>query len=162
MMMFSLLDLIFALFVLFFALSAMHAGFMREVLGKLAVIFGILGGVFISPLVSPNLLPFVKVGVLATILAFMLVFSAVFLIVKIVQVILVKTVRHGVIKKLDGALGFLLGFVEGTLLVCAFLVAIVAQPWINTGSLLENCAILSFLEPYLNPAVSFVSSRLIP
>lgn len=161
MMMFSLLDLVFAMFVLYFALTAMHSGFMKEVLGKLAVIFGVLGGVFFTPLVAPHVLGFVKVGGLAAILAFMLVFSAVFLLVKVVQVAAVKIVRQGIVRGLDSALGFMLGAMEGALLVCAFLVAVRAQPWLDPSPVLDRSAAWEVLEPYLAPAVKFVSARLV-
>lgn len=160
-MMISLVDIIFILIILYFAISSAQNGLIKEVFGKLAVIFGVLAGVYFCGILTPYLARIVNFPVLDTILAFMLIFTAVFLFIKIVQIILSGLFKCEVLKSLDKALGFFLGVIEGTLIVSAVLILIVAQPWFNSSKLIENCAVWKFLEPILSPSVAFVSSKLV-
>ncbi|MBQ5537667.1 MAG: CvpA family protein [Treponema sp.] len=160
-MMISLLDVILAVVVFYFAVSAARNGLLKEVFGKLAVILGVVFGVYFCGLLSPYIRKTVDFPILDYILAFMLIFAGVFLLVKIVQIILGGFLKGEILGSLNHALGFFFGFFEGMIIVCSVLIILNAQPWVDVSRLVDNSGLWQFLRPALSPSVEFVSSRIV-
>jgi len=159
-MMISLLDIVLTLVVLYFAVSASRNGFIAEVFGKLAFIFGFVGAVYLCGLLTPYFDQIVRSHILSACLSFMIIFAVIFLFIKIIQMLLSGIFRGKIARSLDRSLGFVFGLMEGVAFVCLFLIVVKAQPWADTSNFKDVCFYWEILEPTLTPSVDFVSAHL--
>jgi membrane protein required for colicin V production len=86
------------------------------------------------------------------IIAFLVLFIVVYLVVKLVEGLLHRGIEALSLKKLDSVLGFLLGALEGLLIVCVVLLLIDLQPFVDVRDLLERSYAARLILPFLMPA----------
>ena len=100
-MSFTVIDWVFSIIILIFAISGIIKGFIDNVFGKIAFIAGIILGYFFYKDIATGLLKDIKVPYAANIIAFLLIFVVTFLIIKIVQMIVAKVFEWSILKSLD-------------------------------------------------------------
>ena len=142
-MTFAVVDWIFAIIILIFAITGLIKGFIDNVFGKIAFVAGIIFAILFYKDVAVGLLKDIKIVYAANIIAFLLVFVVVFLIIKIIQMIVSKIFQWSILKSLDRTLGFIFGIVEGAAVVCLLIFILTAQPFFNVipyfeGSIFYN------------------------
>lgn len=116
-MSFTVIDWVFSIIILIFAISGIIKGFIDNVFGKIAFIAGIILAYLFYKDIATGLLKDIKVPYAANIIAFLLIFVVTFLIIKIVQMIVAKVFEWSILKNLDRTLGFIFGIVEGAAVV---------------------------------------------
>jgi len=149
---FAIIDWIFSILILIFAIAGLIKGFIDNVFGKLALILGIFIAYLFYNDIAVNVLRDIKSTLLAKILSFLLIFVVVFLIVKLIQILVSKIFQWEILKSLDRTLGFFFGLVEGAAIVCLLILLLNAQPFFDTKNLFEG----SF---YYNLVSSFLIAR---
>jgi membrane protein required for colicin V production len=152
MMAFNHLDIIFALILLIAMIRGAMRGFVTELLSMSAVILGILAAVFFSAPLSVYVSMLLGQSMWSQIIAFLVLFIVVYLIVKLVESLLNRGIEALSLKKLDSVLGFLLGALEGLLIVCVALLILDLQPFIDVQDLLDGSYAARLILPFLMPA----------
>ena len=137
-MSFTIIDWVFSLIILAFAIGGIIKGFIDNIFGKLALVLGIFIAILFYKNIAALLLKDIKFPFVANIIAFLLIFVVVFLIVKIIQMIVSKVFEWSILKSLDRTLGFFFGIVEGAVVICLIILLLDAQPFINVNSLFDG------------------------
>ncbi len=147
---FTIVDWVFSLIILAFAIGGVIKGFIDNVFGKLAFVAGILLGYIFYKDVATGLLKDIKVAFAANIIAFLLIFVVTFLVIKIVQMIVARVFQWSILKSLDRTLGFIFGIVEGGAVVCLLIFLLTAQPFFNVSLLFENSFYVNIVTSLFN------------
>lgn len=137
-MSFTIIDWVFSLIILAFAIGGIIKGFIDNIFGKLALVLGIFIAILFYKNIAALLLKDIKFPFAANIIAFLLIFVVVFLVVKIIQMIVSKVFEWSILKSLDRTLGFFFGIVEGAVVICLIILLLDAQPFINVNSLFDG------------------------
>lgn len=137
-MSFTIIDWVFSLIILAFAIGGIIKGFIDNIFGKLALVLGIFIAILFYKNIAALLLKDIKFPFAANIIAFLLIFVVVFLIVKIIQMIVSKVFEWSILKSLDRTLGFFFGIVEGAVVICLIILLLDTQPFINVNSLFDG------------------------
>ena len=137
-MTFTVVDWVFSLIIILFAVGGIIKGFIDNVFGKLAFVAGILLGYLYYKDIAKGLLKDIKIPIAANIIAFLLIFVVVFLVIKIIQMIVARVFQWSILKSLDRTLGFIFGLVEGAVIVCLIIFLLTAQPFVNINPIFED------------------------
>ncbi len=159
-MTFTFIDIVFLIIIISFAFMAMIHGLIKEILGKLAVIAGIVAGFYFCGLLAPHIEKIIKIPVVDIVLAFLLIFMTAFLIVKIIQIILQNIFSGEILKSLDKVLGAFFGAFEGILVVSCIIILLRAQIWFDLNSLTDSSTIYKILSPTLEFPISYIRGML--
>lgn len=137
-MSFTVIDWIFSIIIVAFAVTALAKGFIESIFNKLSWILGIIAAIFLYKSVAINILKSVQNPLLANVLGFILVFVVVFIIVKLVQTVMERIFQFQILKSLDRVLGFAFGIIEGAAVVVLLIFLLDAQPFFNTQNLFNG------------------------
>ena len=149
-MFFSLLDVIFLIIILIFAIVAAAKGFIKAIFGKLCWIFGIIGAFAFHRKLLIHMVKLVKNETISLILCFLLIFIIIFLFVKIIQTLIERLFDGEIIKGLDRSLGFFFGILEGFVVIFCIVFLLQNQPWFDCSKLFEGSLIMKMLQPLLD------------
>ena len=144
------IDWIFGIIVVVFAVSGLIKGFVDNVFGKLAFIAGIICGWIFYKSLATTLLKDIKVPYAANILSFLLIFVVVFLIIKLAQMIVSKIFEWSILKSLDRTLGFIFGIVEGAAVVCLIIFLLSVQPFFDVTNLFDGSFFYGLVNSIFN------------
>ena len=92
--------------------------------------------------------------------AFILLFIATYLLVKIIQHIVGTLFKSDIMSGLNRAMGFLLGIIEGILIVAVILIVLNTQPWFDTTELLGNSFFAKILAGIISQPADYVNQRI--
>ena len=140
-----IIDLVFIVIIVVFAILASIKGFVGEVFDRGAPVISVWLAVLTYKRVAAPLKQHIQIPIIANILAFVLVFILAFVIIKIVQQLIGKIVEGKILKQLDHTLGFAFGVLEGLAVV-----ALLFQPWFQLGNLLDGSIFASILAKILD------------
>ena len=144
------IDWIFGIIIVVFAVSGLIKGFVDNVFGKLAFIAGIICGWIFYKSLATTLLKDIKVPYAANILSFLLIFVVVFLIIKLAQMIISKIFEWSILKSLDRTLGFIFGIVEGAAVVCLIIFLLSVQPFFDVTNLFDGSFFYGLVNSIFN------------
>ncbi|MCR5725402.1 MAG: CvpA family protein [Treponema sp.] len=143
---FTVIDIVFAIIVLVFAVMAWRRGFITEVLEKLAPVVSILVAALFFGQLAPVVVSVVSVPpVLSAVIAFVVLFVGTFIVIKILQVVLKGVVDSIDILKVDSILGLVLGVLEGLIVISAVMILLLVLPWESCHTLVYDSFAWSFL-----------------
>jgi len=153
------IDIVFMVIIAISALRCAARGFISEILSMAALIFGLLaallffrqGGVLVRGWFMPD------VKIVPEVIAFIGFFLIVYVAVKIIEITL-KSIIEGIkLGGLDHLLGFLLGFVEGLIVVCLLLFLINIQPFFDPDYVLGDSYFAQVLLPIITGDVKIIT-----
>ena len=156
---FEIIDWIFSIIILIFAISGVIKGFIDNVFGKIAFIAGIVLAWLFYKDIAAGLLKDIKVPYAANVIAFLLIFVVTFLVIKLIQIIVSKVFEWSILKSLDRTLGFIFGIVEGGAVVCLIIFVLTAQPFINVHSFLDNSLYYNLVTSLFNSSKEEIGSH---
>jgi membrane protein required for colicin V production len=104
----------------------------------MAFLAGFFTGIIFNSLVAQFLFQWIPVMLLTNVLAFLLIFVATYVIIKLVEKILGWIFKGEILKSLDRSLGFLLGLIEGVVIVALIVLLLNVQPWVDVEGLLQE------------------------
>ena len=145
-----IIDLVFIVIIVVFAILASIKGFVGEVFDRGAPVISVWLAVLTYKRVAAPLKQHIQIPIIANILAFVLVFILAFVIIKIVQQLIGKIVEGKILKQLDHTLGFAFGVLEGLAVVALILLILLFQPWFQLGNLLDGSIFASILAKILD------------
>ena len=146
-------DYVFGLLVLILMIRGAVRGFVAEFLGMAAIILGVIVAVLFFGSVSVWLEMLIGKSMWNQIIAFLLLFVAAYLVVKLTEGIFHGAIEKLSLQRLDKVLGFLLGGVEGLLVVFVVLFVLRIQPFFDLDSLLTESFFARVVLPFLSSAV---------
>lgn len=158
-MTYAIIDLIFLLLIVFFAIVATVKGFITELFEKGAPIIAVWVAILTYKFLSESIYKFVKVEWASVIIAFIAIFILVFLIVKIIQKIVWEVFNKEVFTQLDRLLGFFLGLAEGFAIVILILCVLKVQPFFDVTKLLEGSFFDRIFSFFTEPNVKKISEK---
>lgn len=135
---FTVLDWIFGILILIFALSGLIKGFVDCLFNKLCWILGLIAACLFYGVAAEYILKSVENKTLSNVLGFCIVFIAVFLLVKLLQMIVSKIFQLNILKSLDKVLGFAFGIIEGIAIVGLIIFILTKQPFFSPDKLLND------------------------
>ena len=159
-MTFAFIDIVFAVIILAMAISATVKGFVVELFGKAAFVLGLLVAVMFYGKLYPFIVKWISVEFFAQAVAFILLFIATYLLVKIIQHIVGTLFKSDIMSGLNRAMGFLLGIIEGILIVAVILIVLNTQPWFDTTELLGNSFFAKILAGIISQPADYVNQRI--
>ena len=131
-------DIVSLIILLILAIRGTFRGFIAEIMSMASLIVGIIIAVVFTHPVSILLQRYIGESFWNTIIAFLGLFLVSYLIIKIFESSLNTLVEKVQLEKLDQALGFFLGLLEGFLLIVILVFILRAQPLISIENLFEN------------------------
>lgn len=146
----AIIDYIFIVVIILFAILGVVKGFIDNIFGKLSWIVGILGAFFFYDQVARNVLTGIKNVIAANILAFVILFVIIFLIIKMIQVIIGRLFECPVLNSLDRALGFFFGIVEGIAVVALIIFLLCNQPFFQIDNLFDGSFFFRLFNRFLS------------
>ena len=158
-MSFTVIDWVFSLIILLFAINGVIKGFIDNVFGKIAFITGIILGYFFYKDVATGLLKDIKIPFAANIIAFLLIFVVTFLVIKLIQMIIAHIFQWSILKSLDRTLGFIFGIVEGAAVVCLIIFLITAQPFFSPHNIIDGSFYYNLVTSLFNSTKEEISTH---
>ena len=152
-MSFTVLDIIFSIIVLVFALGAWMNGLIKELLGKLAPVVSILVAALFFGSLTPAVQRSIPQPALSAVVAFLTLFVVTFLAVKIVQKLLSVVFSGDILGSLNRVLGLLFGVVEGLAVVSAVIIVLLVQPWFSVDEAVQSSLYWQLLGALLESPV---------
>lgn len=160
-MSFTFFDILFTAILLIFAIIASSHGFLAELFSKLAIVLGLVVSFSFFGYLAPSLESFISNKALCTILAFFILFVATYLLVKIIQHLISTAFNGEIMKGLDRTLGFVLGALEGLVIVAVILIVVRAQPWFNWNIVTERSFYWELLGGLLDRPIIALNGMLV-
>lgn len=148
-MTFAFIDIIFAIIILVLAIRAAFIGLWEEVLGKLAIVIGLICAICFYKDFTGFIVKYINNSTVATIISFLCVFLAVYLIISLVKVFLSKIFNGSILGSLNHFLGFLFGCLEGFIAVALILILLNLQPFFDVSSILNNSFFYSIIGGFI-------------
>lgn len=137
-MTFAPIDIVFLIVILFFALTALSKGFVKELFSKVSITGGLAAAIFFAPKLDIYVSQTINNSIVSIVLSFALIFIVVFLTISIIQHFVAKVFEGEIMKGLDRSLGFILGIAEG-IVCCIFIISLLkTQRFFNCSELIEN------------------------
>jgi membrane protein required for colicin V production len=147
----SVLDAIFILLIVVFALRCYVKGFISELLSMAAIVLGLLASLFFykngAEFLRAKFWPDLKT--IPEIFAFVALFLIVFIVIKFLEITL-KGIIQGI--RLGGAdrfLGVIFGLAEGVVVISLVLFLFRIQPLFDPSSLLSESIFANLLLPFI-------------
>lgn len=155
-MMFAPIDICFLIIILIFSVLALIKGLVKEFFGKVSVIGGLACAIIFSPKLTPFIENTIHNRLVSIVLSFLLVFIVVFLFICIIQQIVEKVFSGEIMHGLDRVLGFILGILEGLVVVIFIMVLMTMQPWIDTTEIVSGSLFFSILSNVINSSTEYI------
>ena len=147
----SVLDVIFILLIVLFALRCYLKGFISEILSMAAIVLGLLASLFFykngAEYLRARFWPDLKT--IPEIIAFVALFLIVFIVVKILEVMLKGIVQGIRLGGADRLLGVLFGLAESIAVISLVLFLLRIQPLVDPDSLLSDSFFARLLLPLI-------------
>jgi membrane protein required for colicin V production len=160
---FSVLDVVFAIFILLLSFRCFFRGFITELMSTASLMLGLLAAFLFhkpaSVFVMEKWLP--DSVILADIAAIAALFAIVYAVVKILGHIIRELISAVNLGGVDRFIGFAFGFVEGVLLVTLIVWVISIQPLFDPRPLLESSVIARILLPLAGSAREIIESSVV-
>lgn len=148
----------FALIMLLLAgIRTAFTGFVREISTLAWLIFGTAGGFLFSGMLAPLFERWLGPGPLNQVLGFLAIFLLVFLIVSIAASSIRSMLENAELQSLDKGLGFLLGVLEGVIIVFAVFFVLNLQTIWPVHEQLSASMASRILSPFLPYAHGFLA-----
>jgi membrane protein required for colicin V production len=139
------LDIIFAVIILVAVIRCVYRGFVTEILSVAAILAGIIVAILFAKPVANILEEHLGIANWTTVVAFLAIFLAVYIIIKISEGLIHRVFEKLQLERLDRALGFFLGILEGVLITGVIILVLEIQPFFDVTELLEESYIAGFM-----------------
>lgn len=158
-MVFTGLDIVFAIIVVILAFRAAIRGFVKELLGTAALFGGIILAVLFSGLGAQLVEEYMGPTVWSQVIAFLVIFLVVYLVLKIFEGALNRLIEKIHLDQLDHALGFFLGIVEGLVVVFLLLLLLQMQPFFDPEPVIDGSFFARIMVPFMPIVAEFLTMR---
>ncbi len=149
---FNQFDIVLSVIILILMIRGAFKGFVAEILSMAALILGIGSSVIFSGLLSNLITEIFGESIWSPVIAFLVIFIIVYLVVKLLEGAIHKGIEKLNLFKLDKVMGFLLGLIEGILIVSCLVFILRIQPFFEDAhEMLESSFYAKTILPILIP-----------
>lgn len=153
-------DIIGIVVLLIAGIRCTFRGFVAEFLSALAILTGLITALIFTGALAPVLAPYLGETFWTAIVAFLLLFLAGYVLIKIVESTLHRMIEKIELEKLDQALGFFLGVVEGFIFLALLVFILEVQTVIELDGFLEESFLAGILQSIIPVGAHFIQERL--
>lgn len=158
-MSFEVLDIVSLVIIIVVALQAMFKGFVKEFMSKAGIIVGFIIALMFSTVVAEIVDERFGLGVWSNLIAFSALFLGGFLLMKIISNML-RSILEGLhLAFIDNLLGFVLGLIEGAIIVSFMVYLLKVQSFFDIGIYLDQSWVVGLLEPIAPLSIEFVKEN---
>ncbi len=157
---FAIFDAIGVIILIVAAIRGAFRGFVTELMSALSVLAGVLVAIVFTSPATPWLIPYIGDTFWTPVVAFLVLFVGTYLLVKLLESLLHGLVDRIQIEKLDQALGFFLGLVEGVLLLAVLVFVLQVQPMFEVGRLFTDSFLADLMQRFIPVGAQFIEERL--
>jgi len=156
----AVFDVIGILILLAAGIRCTFRGFVAEFLSALALITGVAAAVVFTATLSPVLAPYIGNNLWTPIISFLLIFLVGYAFIKIIESTFHRVIERVELEKLDQALGFFLGLIEGFLVLALLVFVLQLQTVVEVRPFLEESFLARFLQQIIPVGARFLEERL--
>lgn len=156
----AVFDVIGLLVLLAAGVRCAFRGFVAEFLSALALITGLAAAVIFTAALSPVLVPYLGETMWTPIVAFLIIFLIAYVLIKILESTLHRVIERVELEKLDQALGFFLGLIEGFLFLAILVFVLQLQTVVDVKPFLEESFLAGILQKIIPVGARFLEERL--
>jgi membrane protein required for colicin V production len=153
------LDIVFAVIMLVAVIRCVYRGFITEIHSVAALIAGVVVAILLAKPVARLLEEHIGIANWTTVVAFLAVFLTVYIVVKISEGLIHRIFEKLQLDRLDRALGFFLGIIEGILIIGVIVFALEIQPFFDVTELLEESYIAGLMYRLLPKGIELFQSK---
>jgi membrane protein required for colicin V production len=135
------LDAVIVIVIVWFTFAAFRAGIIREVVGVVALVVGVLAAGYYYHDLAENVLLVIDDDTAANVIAFIVLFGAVALGGQLAAFLLKRTASLFSLGWLDHLAGAAFGLLKGLILVEVFLILFTTYPYLGLGGAVRGSAI---------------------
>jgi len=143
------IDIIFGALLIIFILRCTLRGFVEEFMSVASVVLGLIVGVLLFKNGATWLRTEFGLTLFPELVAFVILFIITFAVMKLLEVMIKDLVERINLDALDHIAGFILGLVEGGLIISVILLVLTYQPLFNPTFLLEKSWFYKMLLPLI-------------
>ncbi|AEJ19656.1 CvpA family protein [Gracilinema caldarium] len=143
------IDIIFGALLILFVLRCTLRGFVEEFMSVASVVLGLIVGFLLFKNGAVLLRTEFGLTLFPELTAFIVLFLITFLVIKLLEAMIKDLVERINLDSLDHIAGFMLGLVEGVLIISIILLVLVYQPLFNAIVLLEKSWFYHILLPLI-------------
>lgn len=152
---------VFALVVLLVAgIRTAFKGFVAEFMSTLAILIGVGVAVIFTSKVTVMLIPHIGDTFWTPIAAFLLLFIVSYLVIKVLEATFHRLIDRIQLEKLDQTLGFVLGLVEGFLLLAVIVFLLQLQNFIAVEALFEESFMAGLFQKVIPIGTEYIEEQL--
>ncbi len=159
-MTFSVLDIISLIVIIIVALRVAFKGFVTEFMAKAGLFVGLIVALMFTSLIAPIVDERLQLGTWSNIVVFFVLFVAGFLMTKMLAITLTGVLEALHLSFLDTMLGFVLGAVEGAIIVSFLVFVLKLQTFIDLSAMFQESWVVALLEPIAPYSIDIVRENL--
>ncbi len=156
-MQFPVFDIISVIVLIVLGVRAMQKGFIKEFLGKASFIVGFLAALMFAGMAAEYLHQWIDIGEWTNVLSFVLLFLAGFAATRLFSISFSRVMKQMRLSKLDSFFGFVLGVLEGALVVSFIVFLLRLQTYFDVALILERSWFAQMLEPIAPYSIDLVT-----
>jgi membrane protein required for colicin V production len=153
------IDIFFIAVVLIATIRCLIRGFVREIMSVAALVGGIAAAVLFSAQGAEFVVKYLQLTRLSRFIAFLGIFILVYLVIKICEGLIQRLLEKLHLEKLDRALGFFLGIIEGILLITVIIFVMQIQPFFPVEKVLQESFIAQIIMKYLPVGLELINTK---
>ena len=153
------IDIFFTAVLLIATIRCVFRGFVKEILSVAALVGGIGLALLFNGALGLYLTENFGIEKWSRVIAFLGIFVIVYLIIKIFEGLIQRIIEKLHIERLDRALGFFLGILEGVIFVAVIIVIMQIQPFVSVEEVLSGSIIAGLIIRYLPYGIEFIRSQ---
>ncbi len=153
-------DVIAIVVLLFMGIRTALKGFVAEFMTFLALILGLAAAVLLTSSLSVLLIPYIGDTFWTPVAAFLALFLLVYLFLKIIEATLHRIIERVSLEKLDQALGFFLGIIEGFLILSVLIFILQIQTIVDVEGLFEESVVAGFIKQIIPVGARYLEQYL--
>jgi membrane protein required for colicin V production len=143
---FTAVDIVILVILLVTAVRCAFRGFVAEIMAFAAVLLGLIAAVLFGGMVTPVLESYLGETVWTPVASFLGIFLLAYIVVKLFEGALYRLIEKIRLEKMDQALGFFLGLVEGVLIIVLLIFLVRIQPIFDPEPLFRGSFFVPLLE----------------
>lgn len=157
---FVAVDIVALVIILVAAIRCAFKGFIAEIMSFAALIVGLAAAIIFGGLATPLIEPYLGQTMWTPIAAFLGVFLVAYILMKLFEGALHRLIDKINLEKMDQALGFFLGAIEGALILLLLYFLINIQPLFDVEPLFQGSRVAPILDKLLPLGQEFMNSAL--
>ncbi|MGM0431811.1 MAG: CvpA family protein [Spirochaetota bacterium] len=155
----SVIDIISLVILIVAAIRITFKGFVTEFMSKAGLLVGLLAALMFTNMVAPFFEERLQIGAWSNVVAFIVLFVVGYLLMRLLSSAIKGVLEALHLNVLDNMLGFVLGVLEGAIVISFIVFLLRLQTFMDVGPLLESSWVVELLEPIAPHGIELVKGE---